>query len=97
MFDNNMNGMLPAQIGSLSNLTELSLANNAFEGAIPIEFNQLSKLDTLLLFNNKFTGKINPSIQNLPNLLNFEFHNLNEIEASTRVANPITQVVLVTQ
>ena len=41
---------------SLSNLKELTLANNLFEGGIPSELNKLLKLETLLLNNNRFIG-----------------------------------------
>ena len=42
-----MSGEIPAELGSLSNLTELSLSDNELSGEIPAELGSLSNLTNL--------------------------------------------------
>ena len=44
-----MTGEIPAELGDLSNLTELSLSGNQLTGEIPTELGDLSNLTTLSL------------------------------------------------
>ncbi|THF99759.1 hypothetical protein TEA_005396 [Camellia sinensis var. sinensis] len=51
-------GNIPSEIGNLSNLAFLNLAQNGFTGFIPSTIRQLGKLQRLYLFNNKLQGSI---------------------------------------
>ena len=90
-----MFGNIPSQIGELSQLTELSLANNLFEGQIPEEIGKLSKLELLLLNNNRLNGVISSSIKQLPLLGVIEYgNNPKEIETD---AYPVSQTGIIPQ
>ena len=66
--DNNLIGTLPAELGDLSNLEELSLHLNSLSGEIPIELGNLSRLRDLSLFSNSLTGEIPTELANLSQL-----------------------------
>ncbi|KAL7241969.1 hypothetical protein ACSBR1_014527 [Camellia fascicularis] len=51
-------GNIPSEIGNLSNLALLNLAQNGFIGFIPSTIKQLGKLQRLYLQNNKLQGSI---------------------------------------
>ena len=68
LFNNQLTGSIPPEIGNLINLTELVLFENQFTGSIPLEIGNLTNLTELLLFNNQLTGSIPPEIGNLTNL-----------------------------
>ncbi|MCY4515785.1 MAG: fibronectin type III domain-containing protein [Acidimicrobiaceae bacterium] len=51
-------GTVPAQLGSLSELTVLHLADNKLTGTIPQELKNLVDLERLYLCHNKLTGTI---------------------------------------
>ena len=61
-------GDIPAELGDLSNLKLLSLANNQLTGDIPAELGDLSNLHLLWLANNQLTGDIPAELGNLANL-----------------------------
>ena len=63
-----MTGEIPPELGSLSNLTELSLDNNQLTGEIPPELGRLSNLTGLSLWGNQLTGEIPPELGGLSNL-----------------------------
>lgn len=65
---NNLNGILPASIGDLQNLTRLELSFNKLEGAIPSEIGNLIRLEHLAFNGNNLNGSIPESIGNLSNL-----------------------------
>ena len=65
-----LNGAIPAELGSLSNLIWLFLDNNELTGAIPPELGSLANLHYLDLSNNQLTGAIPPELGNLANLEN---------------------------
>ncbi len=66
---NNLLGTIPPALGTLSNLTELTLFNNQLTGTIPPELGNLNNLRQLYLFNNQLTGTIPTELGNLSNLL----------------------------
>ena len=66
--DNNLTGTLPAELGGLSNLTELVLYNNHLTGEIPPELGGLSNLTALSLYANQLTGEIPPELGRMYNL-----------------------------
>ena len=63
--NNNFTGVIPSQIGLLTNLKELALLNNHFFGSIPPEIGNLINLDALALSGNHLMGPIPPSLGNL--------------------------------
>ncbi|KAI3692433.1 hypothetical protein L6452_32249 [Arctium lappa] len=63
-------GVIPEQIGLLSNLTHLSLGRNYLYGKLPVSFTNLTQLEYLDLSYNSITG-ILPS-QSLKNLVHLD-------------------------
>ena len=66
--NNELNGEIPAELGSLSNLQILSLRANGLVGEIPPELGSLSNLELLALSDNKLSGEIPPELGSLSNL-----------------------------
>lgn len=68
--NNQLNGVLPPEIGDLTNLFGLELESNQLSGAIPSEIGNLRELGGggLLLSDNRLSGPIPPEIGNLRNL-----------------------------
>ena len=63
-----LTGTIPAELGSLSELTILRLSNNKLTGTVPPELGDLSSLKWLSLWNNGLTGTIPSELGNLTNL-----------------------------
>lgn len=55
---NGLRGRIPPELGYLSELRELNLANNSLVGAIPPELGRLANLRSLNLQGNYLTGRI---------------------------------------
>ena len=72
---NDLTGPIPATIGGLAELEELSLSVNPLECSIPAELGKLTKLKVLNLSSCQLTGSI-PST--LANLVNLEYLDLSE-------------------
>ncbi len=66
--DNNLNGMLPAELGNLSSLTSLNLRYNPLSGRIPAELGSLANLRALRLYGTDLSGEIPRELANLTNL-----------------------------
>ena len=66
--DNNLRGMLPAELGELSSLMWLFLCCNSLSGTIPGELGSLSRLTRLYLHDNSFFGMIPAELGNLSQL-----------------------------
>ena len=64
---------IPAELGNLSNLTDLNLSGNRLTGKIPPELGSLSKLTELALSYNDLSGCVPSS---LPGRLNMEHSDL---------------------
>ena len=69
----NLSGELPAELGSLDRLRELSLRENKLTGTIPAELGNLANLHTLILSGNALTGGIPMELGNLANLHTLAF------------------------
>ena len=63
-----LNGPIPSELGSLSNLRLLQLWGNRLSGEIPPELGNLRNLYALGLSYNRLTGQIPHSLSNLTNL-----------------------------
>jgi hypothetical protein len=62
---NNLSGLVPAELGILTELVRLQIDHNQLSGPIPIELGNLINLVTLDLNNNQLTGSIPTALQNL--------------------------------
>ena len=58
LIKNILSGEIPAELGTLSNLTDLRLDGNNLSGEIPAELGTLSNLETLTLDLNALSGEI---------------------------------------
>ena len=58
LYDNQLTGTIPAQLGQLTNLENLNLHNNQLTGTIPATLNKLTQLEHLSLSGNQLTGTI---------------------------------------
>ena len=69
LYNENLSGAIPAQLGNLANLTELTLHANHLSGAIPAELGNLSNLASLTLGDgDHLSGAIPAELGNLANL-----------------------------
>ena len=78
LWNNQLTGNIPPELGKLSNLTALDLLNNQLTGSIPTELGDLSKLGWLKLTNNQLTGPIPAELGNLSELTNL-YLNANQL------------------
>jgi len=58
LYDNQLTGEIPPEIGNLTNLTYFQLYNNQLTGSIPLEIGNLTNLTYLKLNNNQLSGII---------------------------------------
>jgi Leucine-rich repeat (LRR) protein len=65
---NQITGIIPTELGNLSNLEYLILSFNQLSGSIPLELGNLSNLKHLDLYGNDLTNSIPPELGNLRNL-----------------------------
>ena len=71
LFDNDLQGTIPAELGELTALTYLELSRNALTGTIPFQLGQqLTSLTKLSLSENQLTGSIPSTIGDLAPALN---------------------------
>jgi hypothetical protein len=68
MLTNNVQGVLPAQLGDLSDLSYLALLRNNLTGPLPVALGGLVHLTVLSLGGNQLSGPIPPELGNLQNL-----------------------------
>ena len=77
LFNNQLTGEIPPEIGNLINLEELHLGGNQLTGEIPPEIGNLTNLWYLELHGNQLTGQIPSEIGNLVNLTFLHLDNNN--------------------
>ena len=75
LFDNQLAGTIPPELGDLANLTELDLGVNQLTGPIPPELGNLSSLTNLSFGTNELTGSIPSELGNLANLTVLNLNN----------------------
>nr|WP_321227626.1 T9SS type A sorting domain-containing protein [uncultured Psychroserpens sp.] len=68
LYNNNLTGNLPTQIGDFDQLKAINLYSNMLTGDLPYTIYNLTNLSSLSLGNNEFTGTIPSEIGNLTNL-----------------------------
>ena len=73
--NNSLTGTIPAELGNLDGLEQLSIINNQLTGTIPAELGNLANLRGLNLNNNQLTGTIPTQLGNLANLRGLDLGN----------------------
>ena len=68
LYDNNLSGHIPSELGNLSNLEESDLGKNHLSGQIPRELGNLTRVTSLLLDENELTGAIPTELGDLRKL-----------------------------
>ena len=68
LYDNQLSGEIPSELGNLTELTNLILSANQLTGTIPAGLGNLTNLQGLGLNNNQLSGEIPPSLGSLTNL-----------------------------
>ena len=76
---NDLSGEIPAELGSLSNLTQLALDFNELSGEIPAELGSLSNLTQLALDFNDLSGEIPPELGSLSNLTHLDLYDNDDL------------------
>ncbi|KAL7208647.1 hypothetical protein ACSBR1_030394 [Camellia fascicularis] len=79
LYDNQLSGSIPQEIGMLSFLIDLDLSQNNLTGLIPISIGNLGNLTYLNLHDNKLFGSISPLLNNLTHLTKFAIANYNNL------------------
>jgi Leucine-rich repeat (LRR) protein len=77
LFENQLSGPLPSQIGILSNLKQLVASGNQINGSIPEQIGSLTTLLDLRLSNNSITGSIPQSMSGLTSIMRLQLHGNN--------------------
>jgi len=68
--NNNLSGVIPAELSKLARLSRLFFSGNELRGRIPPELGNLSNLTYLVLAGNKLSGTIPPEVGQLTRLSN---------------------------
>jgi Leucine-rich repeat (LRR) protein len=78
LFNNNLSGPLPTEIGLLKKMKDLDLAMNGISGELPSELSELQDLRRLTIHNvnGNLSGKL-PAFENFPELEDLSFENNN--------------------
>ena len=95
LWNNQLSGTMPSELGSLANLRTLALQDNKLTGSIPPELGNLANLEELSLWGNQLTGLIPASLSSLANLESLLLSN-NQLtgEIPTELGNLSNLVVL---
>lgn len=75
LYDSELTGQLPSELGLLTALTDLGLDRNQLTGSIPSELGLLTALRRLELFSNQLTGTIPAELEQLTAIATFLVYN----------------------
>ena len=75
LWNESLNGTIPAELSRLTGLKALYLAFNQLTGTIPAELGTMTGLTHLGLMNNRLTGQIPAELRNLTDLRQFALQN----------------------
>ncbi|AES66492.2 LRR receptor-like kinase [Medicago truncatula] len=88
---NYLNGPIPKEWGSMTNLRQISLFGNRLTGSIPAEIANISTLQILVLVGNQMSGNIPPELGNLTQIRILQFSSNNfTVELPMTLAKLIT-------
>ena len=93
MYYNNLKGMMPPEIGDLTELTELKVSHN-FIGHIPPEIGMMTKLKTLYLTDNELT-ELPTEIGQLSNL-RFLYLSVNQLTSIPKEIGNLASLIKLT-
>ncbi|XVE80981.1 hypothetical protein DITRI_Ditri15bG0025500 [Diplodiscus trichospermus] len=65
---NKLTGIIPLELGNLSEIRALNLSHNSLTGPIPSTFSKLKQIESLDLSYNNLNGRIPPQLNELNNL-----------------------------
>jgi hypothetical protein len=82
LFNNNLTGTIPDELGSLTALESLELSYNQLSGPIPDRIGRLRSLRFFSAYNNDLTGSLPPGISKLGQLYLFQV-------GANRISGPI--------
>ena len=68
LWNKNLSGPIPSELGDLTKLTQLNLGSNQLSGGIPLQLGNLTNLQLLYLYSNQLSGPIPPELGSLSNL-----------------------------
>ena len=101
--ENNLTGVLPAELGGLPQLQVLNLRANLLTGTVPPELSNLTQLQALDLRYNSLSGEIPPELGSLPQVKHLmlrgnsltgpippEFGNLSQVQWLLLDSNSLT-------
>ncbi|XP_039117513.1 leucine-rich repeat receptor-like protein kinase PEPR1 [Dioscorea cayenensis subsp. rotundata] len=74
-YENQLEGIIPRELGQLSNLKTLRLFTNYFTGEFPVEIWRIKSLEEVLVYNNSLSGLLSPVMTELRNLKNVTLFN----------------------
>ena len=95
--ENSLRGTIPAELGRLASLENLSLRNNNLTGKIPGELGRVTNLRDLDLGENDLTGKIPPELGQLAKLQRLQLYRNNltgEVPKELRQLTNLTELNL---
>ena len=75
LFNNRLNGSIPAELGELKALTKINLSGNQLTGSIPTEIGELKALTWLTMSANQLTGSIPAELGELKALVRLGLYN----------------------
>ncbi|XP_031272500.1 uncharacterized protein LOC116130971 [Pistacia vera] len=81
LFENNLSGYVPMEIGSLKSLSDLALSINQSTSSITLSIDNLSNLKVLYLYSNNFSVSVPMEISNLKSLSDLEL-SINQLTGS---------------
>ena len=74
LWEKNLNGNIPPEIGNLTGLQKLHLDGNQLTGSIPDTLGNLSRLEHLWLYGNRLTGEVPATLGNPFRLETLDLH-----------------------